>query len=29
VDTLAGNDNVAVNGVGGLIQLLVDGVPSS
>jgi hypothetical protein len=29
VDTLGGNGNVAVNGVTGLIQLLVDGVPSS
>jgi hypothetical protein len=29
VDTLAGNDNVAVSGVSGLIQLLVDGVHSS
>jgi RTX calcium-binding nonapeptide repeat (4 copies) len=29
VDTLAGNDDVSVNGVSGLLQLLVDGVPSS
>ncbi|HEX6712199.1 MAG TPA: hypothetical protein VF066_02400 [Thermoleophilaceae bacterium] len=29
VDTRAGNDHVAVSGVAGLIQLLVDGVPSS
>ena len=28
VNTLAGNDHVAVSGVAGLIQLLVDGVPS-
>jgi hypothetical protein len=29
VNTLAGKDHVAVSGVAGLIQLLVDGVPSS
>jgi hypothetical protein len=29
LNTLAGNDNVAVSGVSGLIHLLVDGVPSS
>jgi hypothetical protein len=28
VNTLAGNDNVAVSGVAGLIQLFVDGIPS-
>jgi Ca2+-binding RTX toxin-like protein len=28
VNTLAGNDNVAVSGVAGLIQLSVDGIPS-
>jgi hypothetical protein len=29
IDTRAGNDNVAVSGVAGLLQLLVDGVPSA
>jgi hypothetical protein len=29
INTLGGNDNVSANGVAGLLQLLVDGVPSS